>query len=211
MIGYHPACSFPSSNQALKEAGWKVLISPRSLDSKLKVSEGRAIALDNGAWSCHQKGKTLDIDTFLRMLYRLHERAEWYVLPDIVEGGFASLKLSLYWLNELDWAKAEPMLAVQDGIMPEDLDNLPINIFVGGSTQWKEQTMGIWADYAHSHGKLCHVGRVNSRRRLELCHASKVDSFDGSGPVRFSRSLKLMTKWLDDINNRSMGLPVRGA
>jgi hypothetical protein len=49
--------------------------------------------------------------------------------------------------------------------------------------------MGRWARLAHSRGSICHVGRVNSARRVRLCMAAGVDSFDGSGVSRFATAL----------------------
>jgi len=64
-----------------------------------------------------------------------------------------------------------------------------VGIFVGGDTRWKLATMAQWARLAHAHGAICHVGRVNSARRIHLCAAAGIDSFDGSGVSRLASAL----------------------
>jgi hypothetical protein len=84
------------------------------------------------------------------------------------------------------------MIAVQNGIVPahvRDLVGPRVGVFVGGDTEWKLATMAGWASFARARGALCHVGRVNSARRIRLCAAAGVDSFDGSGVSRFATAL----------------------
>jgi hypothetical protein len=51
---------------------------------------------------------------------------------------------------------------------------------------FKESTVGDWAELARERGTICHVGRVNSQRRIHLCAAAGVTSFDGSGVSRYA-------------------------
>ncbi len=46
--------------------------------------------------------------------------------------------------------------------------------------------MGDWAELARERGAICHVGRVNSARRIHLCASAGVTSFDGSGVSRYA-------------------------
>lgn len=64
-----------------------------------------------------------------------------------------------------------------------------VGVFVGGSTDWKLATLYDWAALAQSRGAWCHVGRVNSVRRIRLCHLAGVDSFDGTSASRYSVEL----------------------
>ena len=43
---------------------------------------------------------------------------------------------------------------------------------------------------------LCHVGRVNTLKRLEICVAQGAHSFDGSGPAIFFNTARLLTNRL---------------
>ena len=82
----------------------------------------------------------------------------------------------------------------------EPVDVLPwlgprVGIFVGGSTEWKVRTIGIWAQLARECGVWCHVGRVNAKRRMELCAQAGVTSFDGSGASKFAIHAKKQGRW----------------
>lgn len=68
----------------------------------------------------------------------------------------------------------------------------------------EEATMHRWSALAHSLGSWCHVGRVNTQRRLRLCQMAGADSFDGSGPSRFELCLQRMERGLAQA---SMVLP----
>lgn len=46
--------------------------------------------------------------------------------------------------------------------------------------------MRDWAALARERETICHVGRVNSQRRISLCAAAGVTSFDGSGVSRYA-------------------------
>jgi hypothetical protein len=84
------------------------------------------------------------------------------------------------------------LLAVQNGMEPGHIAPLvgpEIGIFVGGDTPWKLATMAAWARLAHERGAICHIGRVNTVRRIRLCAAAGADSFDGSGVSRFASAL----------------------
>ena len=211
MRGYCPPPNNAATIALLRSHGWGILTSASYWKShRMAQYEGMPLAIDNGAWGYYQRDEPFDDDAFIECLEALHKDAKWYVLPDVVAGGLDSLALSLRWLDQLAWAHAEPYLAVQDGMAPEHLEGRPLHIFVGGTTEYKLETMGAWANYAHQHNKMCHVGRVNSRKRMEWCFACDVDSFDGSGIVRFPHKAARTVRWLDDIRRREEAPPIRG-
>jgi hypothetical protein len=81
------------------------------------------------------------------------------------------------------------LIAVQDGMT--DIDLMPlvndkVGIFVGGSTEWKIESLPMWGRVAKSTGCYLHVGRVNSARRIRLCAMSGADSVDGTSGTRFA-------------------------
>jgi hypothetical protein len=87
----------------------------------------------------------------------------------------------------------------QDGA--EDLD-LPWHTFrawfIGGSTAWKLSRCSaeLTAD-ARKRGKLVHMGRVNSRRRLWAAYTMGCDSVDGGSLSRWGdRHLARFCRWL---------------
>jgi hypothetical protein len=172
---------------ALRSAGWRLLVSARGV----LRTEGFPYALDNGAWTAFQRGEPFDVAAFERAVAWGADGADWLVLPDIVAGGIASLRMSMDWAPRL--ASVCPLLvAVQDGIEPEDIapDLGPeLGIAVGGSTEWKETTCSKWGRVARETGCHLHVLRVNTVRRIRICADAGADSFDGSSVSRWSCNL----------------------
>lgn len=193
MIGYASRTGTLRNLSALRAAGWRLMVSARGA----LRTEGFPYALDNGAWTAFQKGERFDAKAFERAIDLLGEGADFIVVPDIVQGGVTSLTMSRRWwekLHDYPRLRATPLLiAVQNGIEPRDVAPLlsrRTGIFVGGSTGWKLHTMRRWATLARSRGAICHVGRVNTARRIHACQAAGVDSFDGSSASRFAVTLR---------------------
>lgn len=191
MIAYASRTTNARSLAAIRAAGWRVIISPATR----LTHQGVRYALDNGAWSAFASGTPWDAAAFRAALRLVGPRADWVALPDIVEGGQASFELSMAWIQEvLDYTQVA-LLPVQDGMGQELVRRIlgsRVGVFVGGSTAFKEQTMAMWAAMARASGAWCHVGRVNSRRRVCLCAAAGVDSFDGSSVSRYASTLPLL-------------------
>ena len=192
MIGYASRTGTRRNLDALRRAGWRLMVSAKG---PLRPERFR-YALDNGAWTSFQRGAAFDVPAFDKAIALLGPGADWIVLPDIVAGGLASLRFSLDWLDALrnrpELHGAQYLLAVQNGMEPRHIAPLvgpEIGIFVGGDTPWKLATMATWARLAHERGAICHIGRVNTVRRIRLCAAARADSFDGSGVSRFASAL----------------------
>ncbi len=149
-------------------------------------------ALDNGAWGCHQRGVPFDEEGFLRLLDLYGKNADWIVVPDIVAGGLASLDFSLGWVDRVR-AVGSPLLAVQDGMVPDDVRHMvgpEFGLFLGGSTDWKLGTMRAWGDLAAERHAYFHVARVNSVKRIVLCQDAGAHSYDGTSVTRFSVNIR---------------------
>ena len=184
MIAYATQTSTRRNLEALRRAGWRLLLSPVG-DLRTK---GFAYGLDNGAWSYHQRGEPFDVPAFERALQLVGSHADWVVVPDIVMGGTASLEMSKSWLPSLR-KYHRLLIPVQDGMTDDDIGPLlsrQVGVFVGGGTEFKEQTMAHWAHLCRRHHAWCHVGRVNTIRRIRICAAAGVDSFDGTSATRFA-------------------------
>lgn len=217
MIAYASRTGTRRNLDALRTAGWRLMVSARGV----LRTEGFRYALDNGAWTSFQRGEAFHEVAFERAVGQLGPGADWIVVPDIVMGGLASLKFSRLWLDRLRQrqclADATFLIAVQNGMRPIDVSGLlgpRVGIFVGGDTRWKLATMAQWARLAHARGALCHVGRVNSARRIRLCAAAGVDSFDGSGVSRFAAALPPLdlARRQDDVEGwLSRGMPETAA
>lgn len=175
--------------RAAKDAGWGMLISAAGAwrDEGFRLLGG-----DNGQWEERDRPGPFKADRFLRFVDYIGDRARWLVLPDIVCGGLASLDLSLNWLEHLRGHPSILLLAVQDGMTPKMIAPFlgpKVGLFVGGSTDWKEDSMSRWGAIAAECGAYLHVGRVNTSRRIFLCAAAGADSFDGSSVTRFAKTL----------------------
>jgi len=188
MLRYASRTGTRRNLDALRGAGWRLMISATGVHR----SEGFAYAIDNGAWTAFQKKEPWNRDAFERLVDSHGEAADFIVVPDIVMGGIHSLRFSESWLLRLSRVGPRLLIAVQDGMVNQDIRPLldvGTGIFVGGSTDWKLLTMGRWADLARECGSYCHVGRVNSRIRIRMCARFGVDSFDGSSVSRFAKNL----------------------
>ena len=173
---------------ALRARGWRLMVSAYG-DHR---AEGFPYALDNGAWSAHQAGQPWQPERFERLIAQLGPGADFVIAPDLVAGGRDSLRLTEAWLPRLEGIGRRRLIAVQDGMEPPDVAPLlgdSVGIFVGGSTAWKLATMASWGELARQRGAWCHVGRVNTTRRVLMCIRAGAHSFDGSSASRFALSL----------------------
>jgi len=182
----------------------RFLCSPQYTYLTSKIKDGlnlRGYALDNGAYLCHIKNKPFDYVYFDKYLSMLSSFADWVVLPDIVENRVETIVLGHKYLDILRerYGGIKTLFVWQDGMTKNDL--LPflrqgVGVFVGGSTEGKESSMSWIASLCRSFGVWCHVGRVNTLRRLEMVLSSGAHSFDGSGIVRFLPTLRLLSSRL---------------
>lgn len=188
MIGYASRTGTRRNLAGLRAAGWRMLLSPQTP----LLPAGFAYGLDNGAWTAFQQKAPWDEAAFMRLLGKFGALADWVVAPDIVAGGTESLALSSEWFVRCSDACPLVLVAVQDGMEPDDLRpflSMGAGIFIGGSTDWKLATMARWSALAHEYGAWCHVGRVNTVRRIRWCHEVGATSFDGTSPSRYAVTL----------------------
>ena len=179
---------------ALRENDWRLLMSPDTLQRcKGKTAPrwpdgARALyALDNGAWGCFQAGKPFDEEAFMWAYQRIGSGADWIVAPDIVGDGVQSLQFTKSWLPKLKHPKI--LIAVQDGMTPADVVPLLKNgrgVFLGGSTEYKLQSMPMWGRFCRARGCHFHVARVNTIRRVRAAQFAGAHSVDGSRVSRWS-------------------------
>jgi hypothetical protein len=115
------------------------------------------------------------------------------VMPDIVGGGAASLAMSIAELTGMPDELPVRYLVVQEGMSEGDvagvLDRFH-GIFVGGAEMsWKVTTAPRWVALAHAAGKLCHIGRIGTPRRLEWAASVGADSVDSNWPLSSTERL----------------------
>lgn len=186
--------------EAFREWGWNLLVSARGV----LRHEGFPYALDNGAWTAHTQGQDFDVPAFDRALDLLGQGAHWVILPDRVGDARRTLEMASYWFGRVRTPK---LLAVQDGmtrsmvedwISAEGAEDLR-GIFVGGTDGWKEKTAASWAAFSRENGQICHVGRVNTRRRLAIAVDAGADSVDGSGISQFLVHGRSFHRWTVEL------------
>ncbi len=169
--------------------GYRLLATPQQLAVYRSHPEPPwAYCLDNGAWTAHKQELAFDGELFHRAVDTWGEAADWIAVPDIVMGGLESLALSLRWLPRLRGHRLL-LIPVQDGMVEDNLRahlGADVGLFVGGSTVWKEQTMSRWAALARECGAWCHVGRVNTNRRLAMVVECGADSCDGTSATKYA-------------------------
>ncbi len=137
-------------------------------------------------WACDNAAfNGFDEPAFLRMLDKVKGQPGclWVAAPDVVVDAAATLDLFCRWQPRIKNSGLKVALVAQDG-----LENLRVPwsrldaLFIGGSTAWKEGVAARkLALKAKSKGKLVHMGRVNTLRRIRLAAEFVCDSIDGSG------------------------------
>lgn len=189
LVAYASRTGTRRNLEALWAAGWRLLLSSEGVHR----CEGFRYAIDNGAWTAHQQSRPWDAGKFLALCARYGVGADWVVVPDIVEGGIESLRWSELWLPRLEGVGERRLIAVQDGMAPNDVRPLlgvGVGLFLGGSTDWKLATAAQWGQLAWEVGCYYHIGRVNSGKRIALCAGVGAHSFDGTSTTRYAKTLR---------------------
>lgn len=147
------------------------------------IDTGLPIACDNGCF------KEFNQKRFFSMLHRASEAStdlQWVSVPDVVADAKATLELFIKWHPKIQFPTA---YVLQDGAEDTEIPYHLINcVFIGGTTEFKlSETARDLISEAKKIGKLVHMGRVNTDKRLRYAIKIGCDSVDGTGYVRFSR------------------------
>lgn len=192
MISYASNTGTLRNLETLRQHGWRILLTPKNP----RPREGLRFAIDNGAWSNYQSKEPFDSEGFRRLVELHGPAADFVVIPDKVCEGLKSLEFSLLWLEELRHLR-RLLLPVQDGMSADDVGAVlrrepALGIFLGGSTEWKLRTLYGWGMVAHAFACWFHVGRVNTKKRIQLCAEAGATSIDGTSATMFSVSVPLL-------------------
>lgn len=179
---------------ALANAGWGWMVGPHDMGGPILA--GMPWALDNGAWPAFVQGREWDQVAWLKALDRYGRGAKFIVAPDKVGDAAITMEWATKWLPILlardDLAESHILIAAQDGMAFADMAPLVggrVGVFIGGTTEWKLNAIIPWGMWARERGIYCHVGRVNTVRRISLCAAGGVRSFDGTSATRYAKTL----------------------
>ncbi len=144
-------------------------------------------ALDNGAFSAHTNAEPWDEQAWRALLgwaSMCGQKPLWALVPDVVKNKTLTLACWDKYADEVKLNGFRPAFAVQDGMTPSDVPDDAEVIFVGGSTDWKWNTAGMWcAAFEH-----VHIGRVNTLRWLRVAADHGAESVDGTGWFRGDRT-----------------------
>lgn len=168
------------------------LIQPRHTSSVQETHQsGTPWAADN---DCFQGLNETKYRAMLKKIAPL-DSLKWVTAPDVVGDALATAQRFEEWQPQLAEMGLPIALVLQDGVeyMDRWLDSVWPRIdavFVGGSTDWK---LGPDARHivgeARWQGKMVHVGRVNSKRRIDYCRDElHADSVDGTMWCRFKNT-----------------------
>lgn len=131
---------------------------------------------------------SFDLLRYTQMLQAVHDLPGclFVAVPDAVGDADRTIKMFHHWRPYLRRYDLPIALVLQDGMgtdLPwDDLDA----VFIGGTTDWKlgAGAAAIVAE-ARARGKWCHMGRVNSARRIAYAKSIGVQSVDGTKWARF--------------------------
>jgi hypothetical protein len=168
----------------MKHSNIAGLITPRSWQLPGEWHKmGKPWALDN---DCFQG---LDREAFIKMLKKFqgYPGCLWVTAPDVVADAKATLTRFKMWQPVIRYFGYPVALVAQDGLEHLEIPWVEIDcLFIGGSTEWKiGPAAARIVREAKLRGKLVHMGRVNTRKRLNYAISIGCDSIDGTGIGRF--------------------------
>jgi hypothetical protein len=149
-------------------------INPRAWGS---IIPGQTWAADNDSFSAW------DEELFIRMLDRLRgiPNCLFVTAPDVVGDSVLTLDRFPRWRDEIAGRGFPVAFVGQDGAedTPIPWDDFQA-WFVGGTDKWKLcHASARLVEEAKARGKWCHMGRVNSMRRIRQAFDFGCDSIDG--------------------------------
>lgn len=195
MIAYASNTGTKRNLAALMKHHWRILITPKNPHPP----KGFRFAIDNGAWSCYTQKEEFNGFGFLRLIEMHGGAADFIIIPDKVCKGMESLEFSESWMSKLIHFRSL-LLPLQNGMseraVGEFLERYPqTGLFLGGDDEYKDSMMKGWGMVAHSMRRWYHVGRVNTKSRIEACEHCGVDSFDGTSATMYSANAGKIPEW----------------
>jgi hypothetical protein len=188
----------PTSSQVVKEAiiagEFGQIVTPKSGD---KILPGATWALDNGCFS-----KKWSESRWKKNIVRYKEESNclFAVVPDVVADAERTNELWDRWLPFVKEHGYKAAYVLQNACtqVPENADA----IFTGGDTDWKlgPEARELMFE-AQDRGLWCHMGRVNSLKRLRYAIECGYDSVDGTY-IKYcpEKNLNDMRRWLEKVH-----------
>lgn len=165
----------------------------------------RCWGADNGCFSATTR---FDDIRYIYWLLSLRSNAGsclFATAPDVVGNHEKTWERSKPWLGTIKTLGFPAAFVAQDGFdgsQPVDWAMIDV-LFVGGTTEYKLGEQAVSAiRKAQELGKKVHVGRVNSKKRVEIFNSLKVDSIDGTylifGP---DTNFPNLERWMKSAND----------
>jgi len=207
---YFATASGPKVRDAMNQGLLGQIVTPAAGN---RLEAGREWCADNAVFAGRYPGD----EAYLAWLADRHEHAalcRFAVAPDVVGDAAATLALSAPMLPRIRALGYPAALVAQNGL--EDLD-VPWDsfdvLFIGGDTGWKlgPAARALIVE-ARRLGKWVHMGRVNSRARLQYALTVGCDSVDGTylafGP---DKNLPTLVGWLREADDQLALMPWEAA
>lgn len=188
---YLATASSPDTIQAMSDGRLGQMLTPNTGN---RLVPGATWAADNGCFTANWSETK-----WLRFLIRYADTPGclFAVVPDVVGDAAAT---DARWLEYAPVVRAlgyRCAYVTQNGCtqIPEDADV----VFTGGDDPWKEgDTNRALIRKAVAAGIPCHMGRVNTRRRLRIAAADGYTSVDGTTLKHGAdRNLPQLLRWLE--------------
>lgn len=175
-----------------------LLFVPSRLEMSRELSLDKPWAADNGAFA------GFDANAFVKLLSRVrsYPRGLFVAAPDVVGDHEATVVLFRTWEPMIHALDLPVAFVLQDGVTESAVPWRSCEaVFIGGTTEFKlGRRAASIAGVAHALGKLVHMGRVNTKRRLRYATTIGCHSVDGT---HFSRwpdfGFRKADRWLQEI------------
>lgn len=183
-----------------KYVGW--LNTPRYFGNFKRYTDydpSMPICIDNSAFT------NFESDKFQRLIDKIDTPIAWIAVPDVVGDARLTRILFNFWQPELH--EFPLAFVAQDGCRLSDPPwHLIKCLFIGGTTRFKLSNQAArLIKEAKRRGKLIHMGRVNSNKRLRYAYSLGCDSVDGTGYQRFSKyRLKKALFYMDKLHRQQL-------
>lgn len=193
--------------QALRASGVALglMLTPRSFVRVALAQQYGSWAADNG---CYSQGESFDLAAYLKWLEKMvpaQSNCLFATAPDVVGDAVATWARSRDVLPQIRELGYKAALVGQNGIEDLEIDWDAFDaLFIGGTTAWKlSETAYRLVVEARARGKWCHMGRVNSRKRLIAAAVSGYQSADGTH-VSFEPDKKIaqLVRWLGELERQ---------
>jgi hypothetical protein len=165
------------------------------------LGTGLMWAADNGCFSGFDEKK---FRRFLRKV-TIMPRCLWVVCPDVVGDARGTLAAFAAWRDEVAATGQLVAFVGQDGIESLEVPWESFDCwFVGGTDDWKLTTASRdMVLEAKRRGKLAHMGRVNSRKRMRQAFDWGCDSVDGSSASMFGdKYVHKYCSWIEAMHHQ---------